>query len=187
VVTQKPMGEISGGGSREAREEIDRTDAAYKTFVGRYEMTAAAKYVETSLWGVPEGRRSPKGRSVGTGRALLALEVAANAIQEAGLSTRDDGGLKRQLAPSSTAGSRGQGPTSRSTRGLASYALSAASPSSMERKQRGGDKAGSKRWFGARTPAGRRRGRGAWWSCRERSQLVRQPAPSRPELMKCIE
>jgi hypothetical protein len=31
---------------------------------------------------------------------LLALEVAANAIQEAGLSTREDGGLKRQLAPS---------------------------------------------------------------------------------------
>ena len=136
------MGEISGGGSREAREEIDRTDAAYKTFVGRYEMTAAAKYVETSLWGVPEGQRSPEGRSVGTGRVLLALEVAANAIQEAGLSTREDGGLKRQLAPSSTAGSRGQGPTSRGTRGLASYALSAASPSSMERKQSGGDKAG---------------------------------------------
>jgi len=63
---------------------------------------------------------------------LLALEVAANAIQEAGLSTREDGGLKRQLAPSSTAGSRGQGPTSRSTRGLVSYALSAASPSSMQ-------------------------------------------------------
>jgi hypothetical protein len=65
---------------------------------------------------------------------LLALEVAADAIQEAGLSTRQDGGLKRQLAPSSTAGPRGQGPTSRSTRGLASYALASASPSSMERK-----------------------------------------------------
>jgi hypothetical protein len=65
---------------------------------------------------------------------LLALEVAANAIQEAGLSTREDGGLKRQLAPSSTAGSRGQGPTSRSKRGLAPYALAAASPSSTQRQ-----------------------------------------------------
>jgi hypothetical protein len=53
---------------------------------------------------------------VGTGRVLLALEVAANAIQEAGISTREDGGLKRRLAPSSTAGSRGQGPN------LAQYA-----------------------------------------------------------------
>ena len=67
---------------------------------------------------------------------LLALEVAANAIQEAGLSTREDGGLKRQLAPSSTAGSRGQGPTSRSKRGLAPYALAAASPSSTQRQRR---------------------------------------------------
>jgi hypothetical protein len=39
---------------------------------------------------------------------LLALEVAANAIQEAGISTREDGGLKRQLAPSSTADREGK-------------------------------------------------------------------------------
>jgi hypothetical protein len=106
------MGKISSDGSRQRQEEIERPDAGHITFVGRYEMTAAAKCSQTSLWGVPEGQRSPEGRSVGTGRVLLALEVAANAIQEAGKSTREDGGPKRQLAPSSTAGSRGQGPTS---------------------------------------------------------------------------
>jgi hypothetical protein len=33
---------------------------------------------------------------------LLALEVAANAIEEAGILSRDDGGLKRRPAPSSS-------------------------------------------------------------------------------------
>jgi hypothetical protein len=97
------MGEISGGGSRQGQEEIKRPDPGPITFAGRYEMTAAAKCHQTLLWGVPEGRRSPKGRSVGTGRVLLALEVAADAIQEARANTCEDGGLKRRLAPSSTA------------------------------------------------------------------------------------
>jgi hypothetical protein len=59
--------------------------APQKLFAGRYEMTAAARCILTLLWGVPRVKRSPKGRSVGTGRVLLALKVAANAIQKAGL------------------------------------------------------------------------------------------------------
>ena len=44
-----------------------------KPFAGRYERTAAAKGFQTQLRGVPKGQRSPKGRSVGTGRMLFAL------------------------------------------------------------------------------------------------------------------
>jgi hypothetical protein len=77
------MGEVSGSGSCQGQEEIKRPNQGLIAFAGRYEMTAAAKCHQTLLWGVPEGRRSPKGRSVGTGRMLLALEVAADAIQEA--------------------------------------------------------------------------------------------------------
>jgi hypothetical protein len=43
VVAQKWMGEISGGGSRETLEEIERTDAKHVNLRWSVEMTAAAK------------------------------------------------------------------------------------------------------------------------------------------------
>jgi len=55
---------------------------------------------------------------VGTGRQLLALEVAANVIEEAGRIARDNDGLKRRLAPSSTARPRGIGTNPAFLRGL---------------------------------------------------------------------
>jgi hypothetical protein len=112
------MGEVSGSGSCQGQEEIKRPNQGLIAFAGRYEMTAAAKCHQTLLWGVPEGRRSPKGRSVGTGRVLLALEVAADVIAEAGILSRDDDGLKRRLAPSSTQTARARDQPLRSMRGL---------------------------------------------------------------------
>jgi hypothetical protein len=68
------MGEISGRGSREAQEEIERPDAGHITFVGRFEMTAAAKYERPHCGASPRVNAVRKAEAWGPGECFSLLK-----------------------------------------------------------------------------------------------------------------
>jgi hypothetical protein len=68
------MGEISGDGSGERQEEIERPDAGHITFVGRYEMTAAAKYERPHCGASPRVNAVRKAEAWGQGECFSLLK-----------------------------------------------------------------------------------------------------------------
>ena len=133
VVAQKWMGEISGGGSRETLEEIERTDAKHVNLRWSVEMTAAAKIRRDLTVGCSPGSTQSERPKRGD---------RANAYRSQSGGQRHRGSrdfVPRRWRPEAAAGSvehadrKGWDPLLRTLcRGWASYALSTASPSSME-------------------------------------------------------
>jgi hypothetical protein len=132
VVAQKWMGKIPSGGSREAPEEIERTDAEQASLRRSVEMTAAAKNLSDPTVGRPRGStQSERPKRGDRAIAFSLLKLRPTPSRKAGILSRDDGGPKRRLAPSSMQTARARTNPCAQCGGLASYALAAASPSSM--------------------------------------------------------